>query len=376
MRFFEYLTLSSYIALVIVWGGVLIYFLRRSYNLRKDNSQLSILLAILALASFGLLFDSFFFGLWFARNTFDIKNVLNFLSYPHIALIPKLINVVSGIVIVVLLIGKWIPLQVKYVDNLNREITRHTKKLIDSNESLRKAKDKAEESNRLKSEFLSNMSHEIRTPMNGIVGFSRMLQKSDVSEKMRKKYIDVIVDSSFKLLSTVDDIMEISRLNTDSFEVLKNNFFVTSLLREIYTEKLKTHKNESVKFILNEFLSDDESVIQSDRIRLKKIVTAVVDNALKFTERGKVVLSADIKHGNMIIQVRDTGIGISPGLYHTIFEPFSQAKRIDNDIQTGLGLGLCIAKGNAGLIGAKINYKSKNGAWTKFTITLPVKPEI
>ncbi|MCT4637487.1 MAG: ATP-binding protein [Bacteroidales bacterium] len=373
MKFFEYLTLSSYIALVIVWGGVLIYFLRRSYNLRKDNSQLSILLAILALASFGLLFDSIFFGLWFARNTFNIAKVLNFLSFPHIALIPKLINVISGIVIVVLLIGRWIPLQVKYVDNLNREITRHTKKLIESNLSLRKAKEKAEESNRLKSEFLSNMSHEIRTPMNGIVGFSRMLQKSDVSEKMRKKYIDVIVDSSFKLLSTVDDIMEISRLNTDSFEVLKNNFFVTSLLREIYTEKLKSHKNDNVKFILNELLQDDESVIQSDRIRLKKIVIAVVDNALKFTERGKVVLSAHVKHGNMIIQVRDTGIGISPGLYHTIFEPFSQGKRVNNDIQTGLGLGLCIAKGNAGLIGAKINYKSKKGVWTKFTITLPMK---
>ncbi|GEM_PF-6670592 len=373
MEFLDYLTLSIYIALVIVWSGVLIYFLSRSFRLRRDNSQLSILLAILALASFGLLFDSTFFGLWFIRRTFEIKSVLNFLSYPHIALIPKAINLISGIVIVVLLIGRWIPLQVKFVDNLNREIARHTKKLIESNESLRKAKEKAEESNRLKSEFLSNMSHEIRTPMNGIVGFSKMLQKSDLTETMRKKYIDVIVDSSFKLLSTVDDIMEISRLNTDSFEVLSNSFFVTSLLKEVYTEKLKSHKNSNVRFILDERIKDEESIIQSDRIRLKKIITAVVDNALKFTDRGKVTISAEIKNGNMVIQVRDTGIGISPGLYHTIFEPFSQAKRVDNDIQTGLGLGLCIAKGNAGLIGAKINYKSKEGSWTKFTITLPFR---
>lgn len=235
------------------------------------------------------------------------------------------------------------------------------------------AKEKAEESGRLKTEFIQNMSHEIRTPMNGILGFSELLDNPELSDEKRKRFIEIIKSSTNQLLHIIDDIMEISVLETKQIKAEENPVCLNDLLYELFSVfNIKAIKNK-ISLILKNGLSDQESIILTDKNKLSKVLSNLMENALKFTTEGTVELGYKLKDKEIEIFVKDSGIGIRPECQKIIFERFSQAEKDLSKKVGGLGLGLSIAKENAELLGGKISVISKPGEGAAFYVTVPYK---
>jgi len=267
----------------------------------------------------------------------------------------------------------------------NEELVATTDALVEANTNLISSKQKAEESDRLKTEFLNNMSHEVRTPMNGIIGFSQLLDIPDLSEQSRKQYINTIQQSSNQLLSIIDNIIEISKLGTKQVKVVEHKINLNKLLSGLLDIFEIKAKDKNVRLKLHNELPDEESDILIDEIKLYKILSNLLENAMKFTEYGSV------EFGYVILQpgieqpfeerkirffVKDTGIGIEKEKQEFIFDKFSQ---IDSKLTRqfgGLGLGLSIAKENTELLGGRIALDSNLGMGSTFNLTLPYKVPI
>ncbi len=246
--------------------------------------------------------------------------------------------------------------------------------LLKQNVELIKAKEKAEESDRLKTEFLNNMSHEIRTPMNGIIGFSEILDQEGLDIDKRRFYTSIIRTSSQQLLRIIDDILEISTLETKQVRPNIEKVYFNSLLMElfsIYNIKAKEHK---IHLYLRKGLSDDESCIETDKTKLSKIINNLVENALKFTFDGYIEIGYHLKGDSIELYVKDTGVGISSENFDVIFKRFSQEDKTLSRKAGGLGLGLSIAKENAELLGGSIRLESVKGKGTTFYVLIPYKP--
>jgi PAS domain S-box-containing protein len=240
------------------------------------------------------------------------------------------------------------------------------------------AKEKAEESDRLKTEFIQNMSHEIRTPMNGILGFSELLDNPNLTDEKRKKFIEIIKSSTNQLLHIIDDIMEISVLETKQIKAEENPVCLNDLLHELFNIFNIKATLKNTKLVLKNELSDQESTILTDKNKLNKVLSNLLENALKFTEEGIVELgyklNKDSDPAELEIYVKDSGIGIKPEQQQLIFERFSQAEKALSKKVGGLGLGLSIAKENAELLGGKISVVSELGEGAAFFVTIPYKP--
>ncbi|MHB1107816.1 MAG: PAS domain S-box protein, partial [Lutibacter sp.] len=240
------------------------------------------------------------------------------------------------------------------------------------------AKEKAEESDHLKTEFIQNMSHEVRTPMNGILGFSELLDNPELSSEKRKRFIDIIRNNTQQLLHIIDDIMEISVLETKQIKAEENPVCLNDLLHELFAVfNLKaTHKN--IALVLKNRLSDQESTILTDKNKLNKVLSNLLENALKFTDEGFVELGYQLKKDSepaeIEIYVKDSGIGIKPEKQELIFDRFSQAEKELSKKVGGLGLGLSIAKENMELLGGKITVVSELGKGAAFFVNIPYKP--
>lgn len=241
-------------------------------------------------------------------------------------------------------------------------------------EALINAKEKAEEANRLKTEFLNNMSHEIRTPMNGIIGFSEMYSKEGITDEKRKYYSKIVQDSSRQLLRIIDDILEISTLETKQEKIIEGQFCLNDLIKEIFSIFNLKAKERRIPIYIKKELPDKQSEIISDRSKLNKILSNLLENALKFTNEGYVEIGYFVKEENLMLYVKDTGIGISPQNQEIIFERFSQEDKEISKKIGGLGLGLSISKENAKLLGGNITLKSEKGKGSIFYVTIPYKP--
>ncbi|NOR87078.1 MAG: hypothetical protein GQ527_05665, partial [Bacteroidales bacterium] len=236
---------------------------------------------------------------------------------------------------------------------------------------------KAEESDKLKSEFLANMSHEIRTPMNAIIGFSSILMERDDLDEEVVEYIHIINRSSNFLLSLINDIIDISKIEAGQFEINITKTKLLDLLNEIgdifEVQTRKTTINK-VDLQFNYQLNVQVQEINTDSIRLKQILYNLISNALKFTKEGQVNVDVFLEMDEVHFVVKDTGVGISPEDLKHLFTRFSRSLDMEKNIShTGTGLGLVISKTCVDMLGGRIWVKSEFGKGSEFHFTIPIK---
>lgn len=254
-----------------------------------------------------------------------------------------------------------------YIGNLFEENSNQKIELI-------KAKIKAEESDRLKSSFLANLSHEIRTPMNAINGFTELIINTDINETEKLEYLNVIEKSGKNLVSIIDDLIEMSKI--DSNQLIPNLTVVNleSCINELYETVKITIKNKGLNFKLIKPSKPAEFNITTDDIKLKQVLINLLTNAIKFTDEGEVSFGYEIDEDKGLInfKVTDTGLGIDEDNHKYIFDRF---KRVDSDISIkvgGLGLGLAISKAYVELLGGTISLASKVGEGSVFYFSIPL----
>lgn len=257
----------------------------------------------------------------------------------------------------------------EWIGNLGiiRDITERLKYI----EELKIAKQKAEESERLKTAFLQNMSHEIRTPMNGIMGFSGLLKEKLESKEKCEQYVNTIIKSSEQLLSIVNDVIMISTIETQQVNVEHKKFNVNEAQKDIYLLFEPEARKSGLKLELINGLDDNEALIESDYSKLTQVLSNLISNSLKFTHEGKITLGYTRKNDMLEFYVKDTGIGIDKKYHKKIFERFHQANIEDITHYGGTGLGLSISKGLIELLGGNIWVESEPGKGAAFFFTLP-----
>ncbi len=241
------------------------------------------------------------------------------------------------------------------------------------------AKEKAEESDRLKSAFLANMSHEIRTPMNGILGFADLLKNPNLSEEKQQKYIQIIEKSGARMLNIINDIVDISKIEAGLIELDIKESNINEQIDYLYTFFKPEADDKNIKLSFKTPLPHKEATIRTDREKLYAILTNLVKNALKYTKEGALEFGYNLKRDNEAVElefyVKDTGIGVQKDRQQAIFERFIQADIADKMAYQGAGLGLTISKAYVEMLGGKIWIESEKGLGSVFYFTLPYNNE-
>ncbi len=237
-------------------------------------------------------------------------------------------------------------------------------------QELMNAKERAEASDRLKTAFLNNISHEIRTPLNGILGFAPMIVDSASTDEEKEDYLEVLNFSSKRLMQTITDYMDASLIASGNLDIRKSVFFPDHILLEIENEFAAACKLKDLEFKIEKPFAFDEVKLHSDRTLLKKVISHLMDNALKFTKRGSILIKVAL-HGNLLeIAVKDTGIGIKKDVQEDVFKHFMQEEISNTRGYEGSGLGLSIAQGLLNLIDGTIHAESIKGFGSTFTVTI------
>lgn len=233
------------------------------------------------------------------------------------------------------------------------------------------AKEKAEESDRLKSAFLANMSHEIRTPMNGILGFMDLLQDQDLTSSERADYISIVKDSSKRLLNTINDIIEISKIESGQLKLSLISFDITKLMTDIKMFFEPEAEKKGLSLTIEKLLENEKRFIISDKVKMESILTNLIKNGLKFTKTGEVKYGVTQEKDALHFYVCDTGIGIPSDKIDAVFDRFVQADISHTRPFEGSGLGLSISKAYVEMLGGKISIQSNPGYGTTFSFSLP-----
>jgi PAS domain S-box-containing protein len=236
------------------------------------------------------------------------------------------------------------------------------------------AKEKAEESDKLKTSFLHNVSHEIRTPMNAIIGFSTLLTEHGLSESEHRQYNEIIYQSSSQLLSIINDIVDIANVESGQVKLNIKEMNLNSSLKKLNEQFSLNDKKDKIAITLSTGLSDDESALFTDGTKLIQILSNLISNALKFTTQGQINFGYILKDNLLEFFVNDTGIGISSDHLGKIFERFYQVDRAVSRQYGGTGLGLSICKAYIDLLGGDISVTSEPGNGTHFVFTIPYIP--
>ncbi|PKP19708.1 MAG: hybrid sensor histidine kinase/response regulator [Bacteroidetes bacterium HGW-Bacteroidetes-20] len=242
------------------------------------------------------------------------------------------------------------------------------------------AKEHAEQSDRLKSAFLANMSHEIRTPMNGILGFANLLKEVDFIGKEQQEYIKIIEKSGVRMLNIINDIVDISKIESGLMEVNLKESNINEQIDYIYTFFKPEMDRKGIQFIYKKTLQDKDAVIITDREKIYAILTNLVKNSIKYTDEGSIEFGYNLKTDNQRLEleffIKDTGTGIPKDRLVAIFERFIQADITDKMARQGAGLGLSISKAFVELLGGKIWVNSTEGKGSEFYFTIPYNSKI
>jgi signal transduction histidine kinase/CheY-like chemotaxis protein len=245
-------------------------------------------------------------------------------------------------------------------------------------QELIKAKEHAEESDRLKSAFLANMSHEIRTPMNGILGFAELLKEADLTNEQQSHYINIIEKSGARMLNIINDIIDISKIESGQMKVEVSETNVNELIENLYFFFKSECEGKGLQLHFRNALPVKESIINSDREKIYAILTNLIKNAVKFTKTGGIEFGYEKNEGYLRFFVKDTGMGIRPDQLEMVFERFRQGSVLLSRDYEGSGLGLSISKAYVEMLGGKIWVESKvripserNDGGSTFYFTLP-----
>jgi PAS domain S-box-containing protein len=240
---------------------------------------------------------------------------------------------------------------------------------------LKKAKEHAEESDQLKSAFLANMSHEIRTPMNGILGFADLHREPDLTGEQQQKYIGIIQKSGARMLNIINDIVDISKIESGLMKLDIKESNINEQIEYIYTFFKPEAEAKGLKLLYRTNLPAKEATLKTDREKVYAILTNLVKNAIKYTNHGSIEFGY-VKRGDFLeFYVKDTGIGVANNRQEAIFERFIQADISDKMARQGAGLGLAITKAYIEMLGGTIWLESEEGVGSTFYFTLPYQVE-
>jgi PAS domain S-box-containing protein len=247
----------------------------------------------------------------------------------------------------------------------------NVKERLEKEQKLISAKEKAEESDRLKSAFLANMSHEIRTPMNGILGFLDLLKEPDLSEENKTAYIRIVTESGHRLLDTINDIIEISKIEAGELKVNMTPVNISELMGYYHGFFRQQTDQKGLVYTISNRLPEKIHSFKTDRIKLESIITNLIKNAIKFTFTGFVEFGCSLEGDNIVFYIKDTGTGIPADRRNVIFERFVQADISSSRPHEGSGLGLSIVKAYIKLLNGKIWVQSEVGEGSTFTFSIP-----
>ena len=203
---------------------------------------------------------------------------------------------------------------------------------------------RAEESDKLKTAFLHNISHEIRTPLNAIIGFSGFLDQPDISEQERKDYIDIIFQSNNQLLSIINDILNISHIETGQAKLKITRADINKILKNLHHQFLPVAERKNLSLRIGKHREDCKAIVETDEFKLVQIISNLLSNAIKFTDQGYVEFGYECSGDYVEFYIEDTGIGIAAAELPRIFERFYQVDRTESRNYGGTGLGLPISK--------------------------------
>lgn len=323
---------------------------------------------------------------------FERSSYLNFERTKELLLI-IVITTLVGLIAAVYYSRKWVYRPLRLVTNIletDREISisllkrepgefGHIGNLFEDHRrnrfQLEKSKQKAEESDKLKSTFLANLSHEIRTPMNAIIGFSDLLLNENLSEDLKMKYLKIINSSGKSLVSIIEDLIEMSKIDAKLIVPNYKGLDIEKCVKELYnTLKVTVPDDKSIDFYIIESTDKLENNILTDEVKLKQIIVNLLTNAIKFTDNGHVAFGYSINKEEQLLEFRveDTGIGISKNDLKVVFDRF---RRVEDDYSmslSGLGLGLSISKAYVEMLGGEINVESVYGGGSVFKFTIPL----
>lgn len=326
---------------------------QRSFDLNFKSTK-KILIFIIIASIINILIYLFYSRKWIYR---PLKLITNVLESSDSSAITKLKNA---------------PGEFGYFGNLFEENNNQKNQLLIS-------KLKAEESDKLKTSFLANMSHEIRTPMNAIVGFSDLLDNKNLSEKDKLEYISIIKNSGKNLVSIIEDLIEMSRIDANQIIPNYKGINIDKCIIDVFTTiKVTIPIEKKIDFKIQNPNEKLEKNIVTDEVKLRQILVNLITNAIKFTDVGKVSFGYKIieKEGLLKFEVVDTGVGIDEKNVKIIFDRF---RRIEDDFSvelSGLGLGLAISKAYVEMLGGSINVHSKLGVGSVFSFSIPLKYEL
>jgi signal transduction histidine kinase len=242
---------------------------------------------------------------------------------------------------------------------------------VNIQQELIKAKEKAEESDRMKSSYLGNMSHKIRTPLNSIVGFANLLTEEELDTEQKDNFINIIRNDTEQVLHLIDDMINLAKIDANQFEVNHKQQHINKIINNVADYYRANEKTAQLKFSVNTMLPDGKDIITTDASHLEEAINNLLNNAFKFTNDGEIELGYFVNPADnkLIIYVKDTGIGIPENQKDKIFNRFYQV----DPMSEGTGLGLTITESIVKMLGGKITFESEENKGTKFFIELDMK---